>query len=395
MKSADDKEARHAEARDAQPTLLEAAEALVSFVGSPSQRWTEDIYNNLRAAVERDLPQLLGAGLAKDAAYAERDRLVAALTKVFPAHMTRHPESDADWDDDWRWIVVVELPTGQATWHIHDSERDWFTHLEEGPNTWDGHTTDEKYRRIAALTKGDSESPGAPITADELEAVATDAKASEPEQGDGGDEIEAWRQEVLHAYDHEGIGDDFWLVDEDHINKAVKIMRRLEQERDEARGEIGVFQAVNHDLRGERDRIRNKLADAEKECAERTQESAGWCLRAYAAEAEVRALGVHGAEPTDEERVLLRAAKEKVEKRATELDSALTSQGILLDSVTQDRAQVEADRDALKGDLAEALALLRWNGVGCKATYVTRWLSHRALWREKRAALLARCKERE
>lgn len=87
----------------------------------------------------------------KNAAYAERNQLVAALSKLFPSHLMRHPESDPEWNDEWRWIVCIELPTGQATWHIHDSELNLFNHLEEKPNNWDGHGTVEKYNRLQGL----------------------------------------------------------------------------------------------------------------------------------------------------------------------------------------------------------------------------------------------------
>lgn len=88
---------------------------------------------------------------AKNDAYAERDRLVAALSKCFPSHLAVHLGDD--WEDDWRNIVCIHLPTGQATWHVHDSELRWFTHLPLGCEScsWDGHTTDEKYERLAAL----------------------------------------------------------------------------------------------------------------------------------------------------------------------------------------------------------------------------------------------------
>lgn len=88
----------------------------------------------------------------KDGAYSERDALVAALSKLFPASLERHP-AEEEWDDDWRWIVFIELPTGQVTWHIHDSEIGWFWHLpRETGRKWDGHLTPEKYERLAALT---------------------------------------------------------------------------------------------------------------------------------------------------------------------------------------------------------------------------------------------------
>jgi hypothetical protein len=53
-------------------------------------------------------------------------------------------------------IVCIHLPIAekaflQATWHIRDSEMPWFAHLSDNGIScpgWDGHTTEEKYRRI-------------------------------------------------------------------------------------------------------------------------------------------------------------------------------------------------------------------------------------------------------
>ena len=90
--------------------------------------------------------------LQKDDAYAERDKLVTALANLFPASLERHPEEDRNWEDDWRWIVFIELPTGQATWHIHDSELPMFDHLQRNAGLkWDGHTTEQKYDRLSRL----------------------------------------------------------------------------------------------------------------------------------------------------------------------------------------------------------------------------------------------------
>lgn len=73
---------------------------------------------------------------SKNNAYHERDMLVCALTKLFPAYLARHSEEE-EWEDDWRWIVYIDLPTGQVSWHIHDSERPMFDHLEVKENNWD------------------------------------------------------------------------------------------------------------------------------------------------------------------------------------------------------------------------------------------------------------------
>jgi len=118
----------------------------------------------------------------KDVAYWERQQLVAALSHIFPAFLAKHPEDDKDWAEDWRTIVVIILPldnqpnvypykiprigdvTGQQlTWHIHDFDLPMFDHLQYQGKTpmtkalgvsyddgysWDGHTTEEKYKRL-------------------------------------------------------------------------------------------------------------------------------------------------------------------------------------------------------------------------------------------------------
>lgn len=92
---------------------------------------------------------------SKDDAYWERNQLVCALSKLFPACLAKHPEEDKSWDEDWRTIVFIILPTGQASWHIHDLEVSLFeAHLNwELGIVWDGHTTEEKYKRLAACPK--------------------------------------------------------------------------------------------------------------------------------------------------------------------------------------------------------------------------------------------------
>lgn len=82
-------------------------------------------------------------------AYRERNQLVAALSKVFPSVLA--PATDAE--PGWSTVVMIQLPTGQVSWHIKDSEiPEFFSHLVRDTNaTWDGHTTEEKYRRLNAL----------------------------------------------------------------------------------------------------------------------------------------------------------------------------------------------------------------------------------------------------
>lgn len=86
-----------------------------------------------------------------DRAYYERNALVAALSKVYPSHIMDHGP-DPSWEPAWRNIVCIETPAGQLTWHMHESHMHMFAHLKpRDENTWDGHTTVQKYERLAAL----------------------------------------------------------------------------------------------------------------------------------------------------------------------------------------------------------------------------------------------------
>jgi hypothetical protein len=85
----------------------------------------------------------------KDAAYLERNQVVAALASAFPSGIAR--TAIPGWSEDWHGCVYIDLPTGQASWHFHDSHAHLFAHLPPYGGKWDGHTTDEKYARVAAL----------------------------------------------------------------------------------------------------------------------------------------------------------------------------------------------------------------------------------------------------
>lgn len=92
---------------------------------------------------------LADAEARKDAAYLERNKVVAALSKCFPAGVAR--TAIEGWSEDWHNCVYIDLPTGQVSWHFHDSQAELFSHLPPYTKPWDRHDTDEKYRRLAAL----------------------------------------------------------------------------------------------------------------------------------------------------------------------------------------------------------------------------------------------------
>lgn len=123
----------------------------------------EEALDSQAVSYERDIARL---EKEKNGAYKERDMLLTLLTKLIPRSqvwLERHPETDTVWEDDWRWIVFVQLPTGQASWHIHDSELPWFEHVRRvvfddqsiQKNSWDGHTTPQKYERVMSVPTPD------------------------------------------------------------------------------------------------------------------------------------------------------------------------------------------------------------------------------------------------
>jgi hypothetical protein len=97
-------------------------------------------------AAEHDAQQL-----AKDAAYLERNKLVALLASVFPSGKKR--TEIRGWSDDWHGCVYIDFPWGQASWHYHDSQEHLFSHLQAYEGEWDGHTTDQKYAAIVKASK--------------------------------------------------------------------------------------------------------------------------------------------------------------------------------------------------------------------------------------------------
>jgi hypothetical protein len=100
----------------------------------------------------------------KDGAYRERNQCAALIARMalalgYRAGVGEHPAEDKAWEGDWRTILFVDLPTGQLSWHFHDSEWPLLAGLPRYEGTWDGHSTLEKYRRAMAYPPAPKEPP--------------------------------------------------------------------------------------------------------------------------------------------------------------------------------------------------------------------------------------------
>jgi hypothetical protein len=89
----------------------------------------------------------------KNGAYLERNRCVALIARMALALGQRAGVARTaieGWSEDWHGCVYIDLPAGQASWHYHDSQASLFDGLPAYKGAWDGHSTPEKYERVAA-----------------------------------------------------------------------------------------------------------------------------------------------------------------------------------------------------------------------------------------------------
>lgn len=90
------------------------------------------------------------AAKALGEAYRERARLIAYLASLFPSELSYGDTNAPTWP-----VIYITTPAGQLSWHLSPDDLDLFEHVawhpSGGANLWDGHTTEEKYRRLASL----------------------------------------------------------------------------------------------------------------------------------------------------------------------------------------------------------------------------------------------------
>ena len=85
----------------------------------------------------------------KDEAYRQRNHLVAALARLYPSGTRR--TNIKDWDHEWHGCVYIDLPSGQISYHYHDSDAHLFADLPLYTKEWDGHDKEVVHQRLMAL----------------------------------------------------------------------------------------------------------------------------------------------------------------------------------------------------------------------------------------------------
>lgn len=81
--------------------------------------------------------------------YRERNALVAFLANLYGGVFIEDSNDLPGWG-----IVYIETRYGQMSWHIPPRDFDLFEDVEVvTTHEWDGHITEEKYGRLAALSR--------------------------------------------------------------------------------------------------------------------------------------------------------------------------------------------------------------------------------------------------
>ena len=69
--------------------------------------------------------QLREESIKLNEVYNERDRLVALISSIYPSHLA----IDEGSEEGFKYVVYVQSPEGQLSWHIADEEL--MEHLKE------------------------------------------------------------------------------------------------------------------------------------------------------------------------------------------------------------------------------------------------------------------------
>ncbi len=149
-----------AEAHDAIQKALSQYAVVLKRMGAGLMPKADEVgpaMDMIRAELERLRAVIAVKDTTIDLAYEERNRLVVVLAKLYPASIELDPAVESPESSVWAYVVIIDFPTGQISYHIRRSDLKMFSFLRQNAGrVWDGHTTDEKYRRIESLKPKDA-----------------------------------------------------------------------------------------------------------------------------------------------------------------------------------------------------------------------------------------------
>jgi len=136
--------------------MRDIAETVFQGLGEASMCWSErpkGVFDSTNAKrIGNEIMQAISE--EKNSIYTERNLCVALIAQYAKSvgHKVGIKEHQGeDWEDEWRNVLFIDLPTGQVSWHLHKDELVNFPGIGPYTGEWDGHDTEGKYRRVKAF----------------------------------------------------------------------------------------------------------------------------------------------------------------------------------------------------------------------------------------------------
>jgi hypothetical protein len=92
--------------------------------------------------------------ILNNAAYRERNACVALIARMALALGLKagiRRDNGETVRPEFRNLVYIDLPNGQISWHVADTDMDLFEGLPPYNGEWDGHSVETKYSRMKEL----------------------------------------------------------------------------------------------------------------------------------------------------------------------------------------------------------------------------------------------------
>jgi hypothetical protein len=101
------------------------------------------------AVMDPDMLKIYGPDLERwTEVYQERNAVVVALARMAQAAGWTVGQRNDPASEGWP-VLYIDTPEGQVSWHLPQDQMP--ANIPPYNGEWDGHTTDEKYDRLARL----------------------------------------------------------------------------------------------------------------------------------------------------------------------------------------------------------------------------------------------------